>query len=49
VATWFERLRSPFGREEEVEVGPASAGEPPGPTMPEAILEQAVGSAGGRP
>jgi simple sugar transport system permease protein len=49
VATWFERLRSPFGREEEVEVGPASAGEPPIPAISEAILERAVGSAGGRP
>jgi ABC-type uncharacterized transport system permease subunit len=48
VATWFERLRSPFGREEKVEVGPANAGEPPGPAIPEAILEKAVGSAGGR-
>lgn len=49
VATWFERIRSPFAREEEVDVGSANAGEPPGPTVTEAVLEQAVGSAGGRP
>jgi ABC-type uncharacterized transport system permease subunit len=48
VATWFERLRSPFAREEEVDVGAASAGEPPGPPISEAVLEQVVGSAGGR-
>jgi simple sugar transport system permease protein len=28
VATWFERLRSPFAREDKVEVGAAAAGEP---------------------
>jgi simple sugar transport system permease protein len=49
VATWFERIRSPYGREEEVETGPANAGEPPGPAITEAALEQAIGSAGGRP
>jgi len=48
VATWFERMRSPFAREEEVEVGAASAGEPPGPALPEPILEHAIGSSGGR-
>jgi ABC-type uncharacterized transport system permease subunit len=49
VATWFERIRSPFAREEEVDVGAASAGEPPGPPVSDAMLEQVVGSAGGRP
>jgi simple sugar transport system permease protein len=47
VATWFERVRSPFAAEDEIEVGPASAGEPPGPPLTEAIVEQAV-TAGGR-
>jgi general nucleoside transport system permease protein len=50
VATFFERLRSPFSRAEEVEVGPASAGEPPGP-LPEPILEPILEAerAGGQP
>ena len=30
VATYVERMRSPFARAEEVETGPANAGEPPG-------------------
>jgi hypothetical protein len=47
VATYFERIRSPFAREEEVEVGPALAGEPPGP-LPEPLLEPAAGRAGGQ-
>jgi simple sugar transport system permease protein len=49
VATWFERIRSPFARQEEVEVGPANAGEPPGPAITEAILEPFAKQAGGRP
>ena len=48
VATYFERIRSPFAREEEVEVGPALAGEPPGP-LPEPVLETAAGRVGGQP
>lgn len=48
VATWFERSRSPYGEEEEVEIGPANAGEPPGPPITEASLERVVGTAGGR-
>lgn len=47
VATWFERLRSPRGRE-EAEIGPANAGEPPGPAVSEAALERVAGSAGSR-
>jgi simple sugar transport system permease protein len=49
VATFFERVRSPFGRAEEVETGPANAGEPPGPLVGEALLEPAAPTAGGRP
>ena len=48
VATWFERMRSPFARFEAVEVGPASAGEPPGPVVGEPVLEPVVAAAGGR-
>jgi simple sugar transport system permease protein len=49
VATFVERMRSPFAREEEVETGPASAGEPPGEAISEPILEPLARSAGGRP
>lgn len=49
VATWFERTRSPYGLEEELETGPANAGEPPEPALPEAVLERVARSAGGRP
>ncbi len=48
VATYFERMRSPFGRAEEVEVGAANAGEPPEPVIAEPLLEQVVRSAEGR-
>ena len=50
VATWFERQRSPFAAAEEIEVGAAAAGEPPGPslTVPESVLEPLARS-GGRP
>ena len=48
VATWFERMRSPFARSEEVEPGPATAGEPPGPLVGEPVLEPVVRAAGGR-
>lgn len=46
VATVFERARSPFGRVEAVEIGPANAGEPPGP-LPERVLESLAGSVEG--
>ena len=36
VATYVERMRSPFARAEEVETGSANAGEPPGPLLGEA-------------
>lgn len=49
VATFFERLRSPFAHAEEVEIGPANAGEPPEPALPEAVLEPLARSAGGQP
>jgi simple sugar transport system permease protein len=49
VATFVERMRSPFAREEAIETGPANAGEPPGPAIPEAMLEPVTRSAGGRP
>jgi len=49
VATYFERLRSPFARAEEVETGPANAGEPPGPLLGEGLLEPVTQSSGGRP
>ena len=48
VATWFERMRSPFARAEEVETGSANAGEPPGPLIGEPVLEPIVRAAGGR-
>ncbi len=48
VATWFERARSPFSSEDEVEIGPANAGEPPGPMIADPLLEQAVSGARGR-
>jgi simple sugar transport system permease protein len=47
VATFFERMRSPFGRVEETETGPATAGEPPGPLVSEALLEPVPRTAGG--
>ncbi len=47
VATYFERIRSPFGRAEEIETGPATAGEPPGPLVGEPVLEPVARSAGG--
>lgn len=49
VATWFERIRSPFARQEELEIGPANAGEPPGPAITETVLEPLAERAGGRP
>ena len=48
VATCFERMRSPFGRAEEVETGPANAGEPPGPLVGEPCSNRSRASAGGR-
>lgn len=47
VTTWFERMRSPFAAEDEIDVGAANAGEPPSAPLPEAVIEQAA--AGGRP
>ncbi len=49
VATYFERIRSPFGRAEEIETGPATAGEPPGPLVGDPVFEPVARSAGGRP
>ena len=49
VATYFERMRSPFGHKEEAETGPASAGEPPEPMVGEPLLEPVAQSSGGRP
>jgi simple sugar transport system permease protein len=51
VATYFERIRSPFAQQEleEVEVGAAAAGEPPGPAVSEPVLEPLAPPAGGRP
>ncbi len=49
VATWFERVRSPFARDEDVETGSASAGEPPGTALPEAAVERVAAAAGSRP
>ena len=48
VATYFERARSPMGSHEEVETGPANAGEPPGPLVGESLLEPVAQSTGGR-
>jgi simple sugar transport system permease protein len=48
VATYFERTRSPVGNQEEVETGPANAGEPPGPLVGEPLLEPIAQSTGGR-
>ena len=48
VATYFERTRSPVGSQEEVETGPANAGEPPGPLVGEPLLEPIAQSTGGR-
>jgi ABC-type uncharacterized transport system permease subunit len=48
VATWFERMRSPFAHTDEVEVGPANAGEPPGPMVGEPVLEPVARAAGGQ-
>jgi hypothetical protein len=42
-------MRSPFARAEEVETGSASAGEPPGPLLGEALLEPVAQSSGGQP
>ena len=49
VATWFERVHSPFARQEAVEVGSANAGDPPGPAITESVLEPLAERAGGRP
>jgi general nucleoside transport system permease protein len=49
VATYVERMRSPFARAEEVETGPANAGEPPGPLMGEGLLEPVGQTSGGQP
>ena len=46
VATWFERVRSPYAVEDEIDVGAANAGEPPSAPITEAAIEQAI--AGGR-
>jgi ABC-type uncharacterized transport system permease subunit len=48
VATWFERRRSPYGAEEDLEIGAANAGEPPQPPITDALLESVVREAGGR-
>ena len=48
VATWFERMRSPFAHTDEAEVGPANAGEPPGPMVGEPVLEPVARAAGGQ-
>ncbi|MBA3450273.1 MAG: ABC transporter permease [Chloroflexia bacterium] len=47
VATYFERMRSPFGRAEETETGPATAGEPPAPLVAEPLLDPIARPAGG--
>lgn len=47
VATWFERIRSPYTAEDEIDVGAANAGEPPSAPISEAAIEQAA-AAGGR-
>lgn len=47
VAAWVERMRSPYARAEEVETGPANAGEPPGPLISEPLLEPVARVAGG--
>jgi hypothetical protein len=49
VATFIERIRSPFARAEEAETGPANAGEPPGPLLGEALLEPVAQSSAGQP
>ena len=49
VATWFERMRSPFASAADVEISPANAGEPPGPLVSEPALEPVARVAGGRP
>ena len=49
IATYFERMRSPFGHKEEVETGPANAGEPPEALVSEPILEPVAQPSGGRP
>jgi ABC-type uncharacterized transport system permease subunit len=49
VATYVERMRSPFARAEEVETGPATAGEPPGPLLGEGLLEPVAQSPAGQP
>ena len=43
VAAWVERMRSPYARVEEIEVGAASAGEPPGPLVSDPVLEPVAG------
>lgn len=48
VATWFERRRSPYGAEDDLDVGAANAGEPPQPPITDAMLEGVVREAGGR-
>ncbi|MFN8593036.1 MAG: ABC transporter permease [Thermomicrobiales bacterium] len=49
VATWFERIRSPYAAADEVDVGAAAAGEPPGPRLSEAAIESIVRSTEARP
>ncbi|MBW3631849.1 MAG: ABC transporter permease [Chloroflexi bacterium] len=49
VATYFERMRSPFGHQEEVETGPANAGEAPEALVGEPLLEPVAQPTGGRP
>jgi simple sugar transport system permease protein len=46
VATWFERRRSPYGAEEDLELGAANAGEPPQTPIPDAMPEGVVRQAG---
>jgi len=49
VATWFERMHAPFGRDEDVETGSANAGEPPATALPEGAVERLAAASGSRP